>query len=156
VCEYCGCQDVPAIAALTEEHDEIRAAARDASRAASREDLGAATEAAGRLLALLRPHTEIEERGLFPAMAGEFADHVASLEDDHRRIDATLVSIAAGEPGPDWAGRLHGGLAALFTHILREQDGLFPAALAVLTPSQWDILDRTRAEIISREEAAVT
>jgi hemerythrin-like domain-containing protein len=96
VCEYCGCQDVPAIAALTEEHDEIRAVARDASRAASRGNRGAAADAAHRLLTLLRPHTEIEEQGLFPA------------------------------------------------------------ALSVLTSSQWETLDRTRADITSGERAAAT
>jgi hemerythrin-like domain-containing protein len=156
VCEYCGCQDVPAIAALTEEHDEIRAVARDASKAAGRADHGAAADAAQRLLTLLRPHTEIEERGLFPAMAGEFADHVTSLADDHRRMDDVLAAVASGQPQPDWADRLRQCLAELFAHILREQDGLFPAALSVLTPQQWDVLDKARSEVTSREQISVT
>lgn len=155
MCEYCGCQDVPAIAALTTEHDDIRAVARNAARAARDRNRAAAAEAARQLLALLGPHTEIEERALFPAMAGEHAEHVALLESDHRRIEDALVGIVADDGDADWGERLGRALAELFTHILREQDGLFPAALAVLTPEHWDALDAVRAEVTSRKRGAV-
>ena len=156
MCEYCGCQDVPAIAALTEEHDEIRAVARVAAQAARSADRAPAAAATERLLALLGPHTEIEERGLFPAMAGEFADHVASLQADHRRIEAVFAEIATGDGRPGWVERLDAALAELFTHILREQDGLFPATLSVLTPDDWEALDWVRVEVTSRDEATIT
>lgn len=157
MCEYCGCQDVLAIAALTSEHDDIRAVARNAACAARAGDRQAAAAAACQLLTLLEPHTEVEERGLFPAMAGEFAEHVASLEADHSRIGAALTGIADGsDRAAGWAGRLDAALGQLFNHILREQDGLFPAALSVLTPAQWDVLEQVRAEIASRDRVAVT
>lgn len=142
---------MPAIAALTAEHDALRAVARDAVKAARARDRAAAADAARELLRLLRPHTEIEEVALFPAMAGEFADHIDSLLDDHRRIDNTLVAIADPEADrPDWVAELDTALADLFTHILREQDGLFPATLSVLTPDDWERLDEARATITTR------
>ena len=95
MCEYCGCQSVPAIAELTAEHDQIREVARDLDAVAQRQDLPVAVELAGRLLTLLASHTAVEERGLFPAMAGEFGAHVASLADDHRRIERVLGDLAA-------------------------------------------------------------
>lgn len=157
MCEYCGCQDVPAIAQLTSEHDEIRAVARDASLAARADDYPAAVLAAQRLLELLEPHTAVEERGLFPAMAGEFAEHVASLESDHQRIEGALEELAsARESLAGWAERLDAAVADLFEHILREQDGLFPASLSVLTPQQWDVLADVRVEIEARHQALAT
>jgi hemerythrin-like domain-containing protein len=151
MCEYCGCQEFAAIAQLTSEHDEIRAVARDASLASRADDRQAAAVAAARLLELLEPHTAVEERGLFAAMAGEFGEHVASLESDHRRIEAALEEIAAGpQLLLGWTKRLDAAVAELFEHILREQDGLFPAALSVLTPRQWDELDQVRVEVTAR------
>ncbi len=151
MCEYCGCQEVPAIAQLTVEHDEIRAVAREAGRAGHSEDHGAAVAAAQRLLELLEPHTAIEERGLFPAMAGEFAEHTSSLVADHRRIEDALADLASSTgPSKGWTGRLDTALSELFEHILREQDGLFPATLSVLTPEQWEALDEVRAQVQSR------
>ena len=148
VCEYCGCQQVPAIARLTVEHDEIRAVARELSKAASTGDDLAVCAIARQLLGLLEPHVAIEERGLFPAMATEFAEHVASLEADHEHLQAMLGEVADGTAP---ALRVGAALAALFDHILREQDGLFPAALSVLTPNQWDALDQVRAEVTAGE-----
>jgi hypothetical protein len=144
MCEYCGCQSVPAIAELTAEHDRIREVARDLDAVAQRHDLPVATELAGRLLTLLAPHTAVEEQGLFPAMAGEFGAHVTSLTDDHRRIEQVLGDLAAGDPTDGWPLRVRAVVGELFDHILREQDGLFPAALSVLTPQQWDHLDGLR------------
>lgn len=148
MCEYCGCQNVPAIAALTAEHDELRAVARDAAAAARSGDRTAAAAAARQLLTLLHPHTQIEEQALFPAMAGEFAEHVASLLDDHHRIGHALAVIAdPADARATWVQDLAAALAELFTHILREQDGLFPATLSVLTPADWDHLDQVRTEV---------
>jgi hypothetical protein len=142
MCEYCGCQSVAAIAQLTSEHDEIRAVAREASHGARAGDHRAAALAARQLLTLLEPHTDVEERGLFPAMAREFPEHVASLEADHQRIETVLEEFASGTTARSgWPARLDSAVADLFLHILREQDGLFPAALTVLTPHQWDALD---------------
>jgi hemerythrin-like domain-containing protein len=153
MCEYCGCQSVPAIAELTAEHDQIREVARDLDAVAQRQDLPVAVELAGRLLTLLAPHTAVEERGLFPAMAGEFGAHVASLADDHRRIERVLGDLAAGDPADGWPLRVRAVVAELFDHILREQDGLFPAALSVLSTQQWEHLDEVRRSVARCERA---
>ena len=153
MCEYCGCQTIEAIAELTREHDELRTVAREATDAARTADRAAATRAAARLLTLLRPHTEIEERGLFPAMAREFDAHVASLRDDHRRLEDTLSGVVAGPDDTGWPARLDAAVSELFGHILREQDGLFPASLSVLSAHDWDELDRIRAQVLARAPA---
>ena len=156
MCEYCGCQAVPAIALLTSEHDEIRAVAHDAGQASRSHDHHGALVAARKLLDLLEPHTVIEERGLFPAMAAEFGEHTASLAGDHRRIEDALGIIgSSAEPADGWTQRLDAALSELFEHILREQDGLFPAALSVLTPAQWDTLDAVRAEMATSAAGAL-
>jgi hemerythrin-like domain-containing protein len=148
MCEYCGCQNVPAIARLTAEHDEIRAAARKAHRAARRRDFAAARGTVQHLLVLLEPHTAIEERGLFPSMSREFPEHISSLEKDHRRIRAALERLARAETAYDgWEAELARTAGALFEHILREQDGVFPASLSVLVPAEWDELDAAREAV---------
>lgn len=141
MCEYCGCQDIEAIALLTREHDEIREIARNAVTAA---DNGTAVDAVRRLIAALAPHTEVEERGLFPAMREAFPDHTAALSGEHREIEGLLHAFLADPTG---RRTLHRAVDALFEHILREQDGLFPAALSHLTPADWDHLDAVRAGV---------
>jgi hemerythrin-like domain-containing protein len=32
-------------------------------------------------------------------------------------------------------------------HILKEQDGVFPAALAALSPEEWDAVDAVRSRV---------
>lgn len=148
MCEYCGCQNIPAIAALTREHDAIRGVAREAVHATRVHDRFTAAAVARQLRELLAPHTAIEERGLFPAMAGDFAEHVASLQAEHRHLEETLAGIADPADGSaDWQQRLSDALAELFNHILREQDGLFPATLTTLTPEQWETLELVRSEV---------
>jgi hypothetical protein len=61
VCEYGGCQNVPAIAAVTAQHDELCAVARVATHAARSGDRAAASVTVRRLLMLLEPHTGVEE-----------------------------------------------------------------------------------------------
>lgn len=149
MCEYCGCQEIPAIAALTAEHEELRSIAAEAVVATRGGDHGAAVAAIGRLAARLAPHTRIEEEGLFPAMAAEYGAHMASLIGEHRELEATLTILAtAAHCDQSWVERLDGAVADLFNHILREQDGVFPAALASLAPEQWDRLDAVRAEVV--------
>jgi hypothetical protein len=154
MCDYCGCHNIPTLAQLIAEHDEIRAAARKARRAAQEGEFDAARRGVKRLLALLELHTEIEEHGLFPPMSREFPDHISSLETDHRWISEALQKLAAAPAAYDgWDLQLTRTAGALFEHLLREQDGLFPASLAVLAPKEWDELDATR-EALTREHTS--
>jgi hemerythrin-like domain-containing protein len=138
MCEYCGCQAIAAIDELTREHDLVVNLIGDV-RAAHREgDTGRMAALAREIATILGPHTEVEEQGLFPALAGDFPEHVAALESEHRRIEAVLR-----DPGTPQT--LLDTLEMLREHILKEQDGVFPAALAGLRNEDWEIVDAVRA-----------
>jgi len=47
-----------------------------------------------------------------------------------------------------WPDRLVGVLFLLRAHILKEQDGVFPAALAALDADQWERIEAVRARIV--------
>ncbi|WP_311736811.1 hemerythrin domain-containing protein [Streptomyces sp. TLI_185] len=95
-----------------------------------------------------RPHTQVEEHGLFPALAVDFPEKIAALEDEHRRIEAALAE--ANGPylaDPTWPDRPIETLDLLREHILKEQDGVFPAALALLDAGQWETVEAGRARV---------
>ncbi|MEU3979296.1 hemerythrin domain-containing protein [Streptomyces sp. NPDC026672] len=148
MCEYCGCQALESIDELTQEHERVVtliSRARDARRDG---DLAAMAGAAREIAAVLAPHTLVEEYGLFPALADDFPDQMAQLEGEHREIEAVLAESAHGTPAdPGWPGRLEETLGLLREHILKEQDGVFPAALANLTTEQWEAVEILRARV---------
>ncbi|HEX6518010.1 MAG TPA: hemerythrin domain-containing protein [Nocardioidaceae bacterium] len=143
MCNYCGCRAVAAVAELTDEHERIGNVAGDLEGAIDRGDLALAATLLADLRALLSPHLTVEEDGLFPLMAAreEFAEGIAVLYDDHDDIDGVL-----DQPSPDWSA-VKRAIAQLHEHIDREEHGLFPAALATLTPEQWDAVDEARARV---------
>ncbi|PJE95310.1 hemerythrin HHE cation-binding protein [Streptomyces carminius] len=155
MCEYCGCQSLTAIDELTREHDtvvnmigDVRAARRDG-------DTARMAGTARRIAEVLAPHTRVEEHGLFPAMKEEFPDHIAALEDEHRYIEGVLGEAADTVPAdPSWPDRLQEALEVLRDHILKEQDGVFPAALATLDTEDWEAVGAVRAQVGTRLSAA--
>jgi hemerythrin-like domain-containing protein len=156
MCEYCGCQEIDAIAILTAEHEDLRGLARTAAVAERTGDHDAAVAAVRVLIERLGPHTRIEEEGLFPAMAAEFGDHMTTLTHEHRELETMLHALAASTAAdPTWAARMEIASAELFDHILKEQDGVFPAALASLSPAQWDHLDAVRQRVTANTTASV-
>lgn len=154
MCEYCGCQALDAIAELTAEHDLVVELSRQARSALRDGDLDAAAERSRVVAAVLEPHTAVEEGALFPAMAADFGDHVAALEAEHRLVESVLAESAEGTPSdPSWPARLDRALYQLREHILKEQDGVFPAALAHLDTAQWEALEAVRAAVGSGTRA---
>ena len=148
MCEYCGCQAVTAIDDLTREHDLVVNLIGDARTAHAATDTARLAGLARQITAILEPHTQVEERGLFPALAADFPDHVTALRADHRHVEAVLGEAAGGTPvDPAWPGRLIAILDLLREHILKEQDGVFPAALANLSPDDWDAIDTIRSKV---------
>jgi hemerythrin-like domain-containing protein len=146
VCDYCGCQDLDAIAELTAEHDVVVTLSGQVRRALRDGDLDLAADGVRAVVAVLRLHTAVEEGALFPAMVEDFGDHVAGLVADHRQIEQVLAESADCTPGdPFWPRRLEQTLVMLREHIIKEQDGVFPAALATLNAEQWDQVDAARA-----------
>ncbi|HET9139238.1 hemerythrin domain-containing protein [Actinophytocola sp.] len=148
MCEYCGCQALDAIAELTREHDHVVALISEVRTAHAAGDVATMATLATRIAAVLAPHSAVEEHGLFPALADDFPDHVAELTAQHRHIEDVLGAAAAGIPtDPDWPTRLMDALRLLRDHILAEQDGVFPAALATLDTAQWDVIDTIRNRV---------
>ncbi len=147
MCEYCGCQDVPAIAELTAEHERLRDLGSDLAAAARRGDVSQARALVAAMNAVLQPHTAVEETGLFPALWGEYPDAMLALTNEHREIHDALASVVEEPPPLSWPRRVQEGLDRLFEHILKEQDGVFPAALATLTVDDWTAVSNARAAV---------
>ncbi|MCX4570835.1 hemerythrin domain-containing protein [Streptomyces albogriseolus] len=148
MCEYCGCQSLASIEELTREHDEVVRLISHLRLAQRAGDVAGMAQHARGIAAVLGPHTQVEEHGLFPAMAGDFPDQIAALEAEHRRIEAVLAEAADGvtPADPTWPDRLVEAMAMLRDHILKEQDGVFPAALAHLNTEEWEAVEAVRAE----------
>ena len=156
MCEYCGCQAVAAIEDLTREHDMVVNLIGDARAAHTAGDIAGMAGVARQIAAVLGPHTEVEEQGLFPALAAgfpgdtahEIGRHVAVLQAEHRRGEAGLGEAASATPAdPAWPARLIETLEMLREHILKEQDGVFPAALAGRGSADWEAVDTVRARV---------
>ena len=148
MCDHCGCQAIDAIAELTAEHDVVVTTSGELLRALKAGDLETAAAKAREVATVLSPHTAVEERALFPAMREEYGEHVDALRQDHRLIEAVLAESAEGTPtGSDWSQRVAHAVWVLREHILKEEDGVFPAALTVLSPNQWDAVDHVRSQV---------
>ena len=72
---------------------------------------------------------------------------IAKLNAEHDQLDADLEAIDAGD-----LTRIPTMIALLNNHIDREENGLFPAALAYLDDTQWDTIQRP--ELMNGPEAA--
>ena len=88
MCEYCGCQALIPIDELTREHELVLSLISQVRPARAAGDLPRMADLAQRIAAVLGPHTQVEEQGLFPALAAEFPDQIAVLEAGHRRTGA--------------------------------------------------------------------
>ena len=148
MCEYCGCQQIATIAELYSEHDAVVAHVSLIHSALAGERLEEVTSSCQQILAILAPHTVVEEDGLFLEMTDEFPDHIQVLRSEHREIEEVLGEAAGGFPDdPTWPDRLVAVLHLLREHILKEQDGVFPAALIALDADQWERIEAVRAQL---------
>jgi hypothetical protein len=153
MCEYCGFQALTAIDELTREHDLVVNLIGEVRAAHSAADTARIAAVARRIAEVLGPHTEVEEHGLFPALTADFPDHVAALSAEHRRIAAVLDEAGTVDPG--WPLRLLDVLDMLRDHILKEQDGVFPAALTSLREADWAAVEAVRARVGSAATPSV-
>ncbi len=146
MCEYCGCQSLDVIAELTAEHDRLRDLGRELGRAAHAEDANTARTISQMMRDVLGPHTLVEEGGLFPAMRADFTEQIDALTGEHRVIDSMLAELDSPRPAAGWSARAHVALNLLFEHILKEQDGVFPASLTTLRAHDWATVAEVRRQ----------
>jgi hemerythrin-like domain-containing protein len=148
VCEYCGCQSLAPIGELTREHEEVIRLISHLRSARQKGDASRMADLAREIATVLGPHTRVEEQGLFPALVGDFPEQIAALEAEHRHVEAVLDEAGDGAtlPDPAWPDRLMEAMAVLRGHILKEQDGVFPAALANLSTEEWEAVEAARGE----------
>jgi len=157
MCEYCGCQEIAVIGELTREHDAVVALISQVQSSLTDQRLGDAARICRQISEVLAPHTVVEERGLFPEMAQEFPDHIEALRSEHRQIETILDEARGGVPDdPAWPDRLAGALLLLREHILKEQDGVFPAALIALDADQWERIEAVRAQLVAASSLVPT
>jgi hypothetical protein len=148
VCEYCGCQQIASIDELTREHDAVVAEIAEVRAFLRDDDVEGAAKTARRIAEILVPHTAVEEGGLFPLMSADFPDHIEALEREHRVIEAVLAEAERRTPAdPTWPTRLLAALDTLRDHILKEQDGVFPASLSVVDTLGWEQVEAVRARV---------
>jgi hemerythrin-like domain-containing protein len=145
MCEYCGCQAVSVIAELTLEHERALDAVRVAEQAATAADHAAVRVALHDLQTVLNPHIAVEEQGLFPAVAREFPEQVQALEEEHRQLEYVCARVGSPYPPAGWELMVLESMSELREHILKEQDGVFPAALSVLGAADWQAVEDARA-----------
>lgn len=155
MCEYCGCQAVPAISMLTREHDYVATLISQVRATHERGDAATMAALARRITATLGPHVAVEEGGLFAVLAGEFPAQIERLAGEHRYVEEVLGEAAGAVPtAPDWPARMMDAMWRLREHILDEEDDMFPAALSRLDPSDWDAVDALRDRVGSVLPAA--
>ncbi len=158
---HCGSQAMASIGALIREHELMLALISDVRAARLAGDVPAQAGLARQIAAVLAPHAIVEEHGLFPALAPDFPDQIALLQAEHRKIEASLagaVRVAVSGTAaadPCWPDRLTRALALLRAHIFKEQDGIFPAALATLRAADWDAIDAIRVAVVPPAVPAV-
>jgi hypothetical protein len=109
MCEYCGCQALDTIEELTREHDLVINLMGEVRAAGARADTAQMAELARQIAAVLGPHTEVEEQGLFPALTPDFPDHIVGLRAEHRRVEAALGGSDGYTGGSGLAGEAGGG-----------------------------------------------
>ena len=155
MCEYCGCQQIAVLDELTREHDAVVAIIGQVRLHLADGRLDEVARCCRAMTAILDPHTIVEEDGLFPELSVDYPDHVAALRREHREIAGVLAEAADVVPtDPAWPDRLRRTMFALREHILKEQDGVFPAALSSLDGEQWGRVERVRARVGSADSLA--
>jgi hemerythrin-like domain-containing protein len=137
MCSYCGCRNIPMIAKLTKEHEDIAACAYKLTAAYREGDVAAGRVAAQELAGKLNPHARREENGIFAELKKDdlFTDHVEELCAEHDDLDRYIDAIIAGD-----LSYTPGLVLLLKNHIDREENGLFPSALTYLSDDQWETI----------------
>jgi hemerythrin-like domain-containing protein len=144
VCDHCGCAKIAPIAELMSEHRTMLEFAGEVRAALSRGDQETARTQFRALVDVLGRHSAKEERGVLAAVrhSGEYVDYVAALEEDHALIAEAVQ--ASGSEDDEWPRQVIEFLDDITHHFEREEQGLFPGALAALDAEEWETVERAR------------
>ena len=138
MCQYCGCRDMPLLRDYIAEHERAMNHGGGAVRALDRGEHNQACELLAAMAEELRSHWRGEENGLFAVMGTDdvCAQHIAPLVQEHRELEALLVSVDLSDSSD--RDRVRKAVFDLHEHIAKEEDGLFPASLTALDGDDWD------------------
>jgi iron-sulfur cluster repair protein YtfE (RIC family) len=150
MCDHCGCRDLTPVARLMDEHDRLRELSGLIRRSLATGGEAAARTLFEELLVVLGPHVAKEEGSLFPMLRRDdtLAEHVDVLAGEHAGLYDAVDSLddapppAATEDGRRWQDGVLRVLHDLDEHMVKEDFGLFPAALATLDGADWDAMDQ--------------
>jgi len=147
MCDYCACRDHPLIERLGDDHVQLRAWAVRIEAALQAGDRVSARIGMERLLGVLDPHLELEERALVPALCADdaFKATVTTIRTDHQRARAGRP--VTGPADADWPAEVRAFTADLQAHIHLEEYDVFPAAAQLLSPGLWSIAERSAAAL---------
>jgi hemerythrin-like domain-containing protein len=148
MCQNCGCLANTVVDELTREHDAVVALIRTVGEQAVVGRMHEVAATCRAISALLGPHTIVEEDGLFPELYREFPAQLELLTREHRQVQRVLEEAAGGVPADLlWPERLREAMGILREHILKEQDGVFPAAIISLDGDQWENVEAVRRRV---------
>jgi hemerythrin-like domain-containing protein len=148
MCQNCGCLANTMIEELTREHDAVVGLIRSVGERTVAGDMQAVAATCRAISALLGPHVIVEEEALFPELFREFPGRLEALTVEHRQVERVLEEAAFGVPIDRlWPERLREAMGVLREHILKEQDGVFPAAIISFDRDQWERVERVRRRV---------
>ena len=129
---------MPLIQDYIAEHDHAVDVSADAVRAIDAGNLDRARTLLAELARDLKAHWKGEEDGLFSVLLDQelFEDHLRPLIREHRELEQLLAEVDLADPEDQ--ARISEAVAELREHIIKEEDGIFPASLTALAGDEWD------------------
>jgi hypothetical protein len=152
MCDYCDCRSLAPIGALSEDHEQLLERSSRVRDAIARGDSATANVELATLVQSLHAHTRTEERGLFSELRaeGSMVEHVAMLENDHRRLWAAVDALDPANA--EWSSAALGVLDDLAAHVWIEEYDIFPAAVVGLSSDGWNrVIERTADAAVHEE-----
>jgi len=126
MCEYCGCRALATIDELSREHDLVAGLISDVRAAFADADIPRMAELARQIAIVL----------------GRPPGPYRHLKAGYWRVEAVFGEALSGAPAdPAWPARLAETLQMLREHVLKEQEGVFPAALACPGIADWEAVE---------------
>ncbi|MDH6247691.1 hemerythrin domain-containing protein [Mycobacterium sp. OTB74] len=120
------------------EHERALNHGGEAVRALDRGEIDSAREHLALMGDELRSHWQGEENGLFAVMRREpeYAEYIDPLVREHRELAELLDTVDLADATDQQ--RIRAAVEELYEHVVKEEDGLFPASLTALDGPDWD------------------